>query len=120
MSIFLTEPKRTNGDREVGLVWVLGDTLDFHGNPATATAELSVFHDRDRKRFFASVMRVDRHEHGRMFTIGAGTSVTLTSTPCPRYSTKGLDTAVIRALAELRSRIDEPAIAAVGDPTSRA
>jgi hypothetical protein len=124
MSIFETNPTRRNGDRSVHLNWELGPTTDFHGNPATATARLSVYDNRNRKELTASVSRIDtKTESGmavEMYQPMSGTRVRLASMACPRYSAKALETAVVCALTELRSRLDEPAVQAVGDPTSPA
>jgi hypothetical protein len=121
MSIFITEPARRNRDRSVQLTWDLGPSTNFHGEPCTAAAQLFVFHDGDRKRFVATAQRIDLSPTGgEMFTIGKNTSVDLPNTPCARYSAKALETAVSTALAELRSRIDEPAVQAVANPGSPA
>lgn len=126
MSIFETDPTRRNGDRSVSLNWELGATTDFHGKPATATARLVVDHNRNRKELTAVVYRIDTKPNApmrmavEMFTIVGGTRVRLASMACPRYSAKALETAVVCALTELRSRLDEPAVQAVADPTSPA
>lgn len=124
MSIFETDPTRRNGDRSVDLNWELGPTTDFHGEPATATVRLSVYDNRNRKELTASVSRIDTKTESGMavetFTIVGGTRVRLASMACPRYSAKALETAVVCALTELRSRLDEPAVQAVADPTSPA
>jgi hypothetical protein len=121
MSIFITEPARRDRDRSVKLTWDLGPSTNFHGEPCTASAQLFVYHDGDRKRFVAIAQRIDLSPAGgTMFTIGKNTSVDLPSTPCARYSAKGLDAAASAALAELRSRIDEPAVQAVANPASPA
>jgi hypothetical protein len=121
MSIFDSEPTRSDRDRSAKLTWELGPTVSFHGEPCTAVAQLFVYHDRDRKRFVATVQRIDISPIGsEMFTIGKNTAVNLASTPCARFSAKAFDAAVRAALSALRVRADEPEVQAVANPASPA
>lgn len=121
MSIFYSEPVRRDRDRSAKLTWDLGPTTSFHGEACTGVAQLFVYHDRDRKRFVATVQRIDISPiGGEMFTIGKNTAVNLPSAPCARFSAKAFDAAVDAALAALRLRADEAEVQAVADPASPA
>jgi hypothetical protein len=122
VSIFNTEPTRREGDRSAKLTWKLGEITDYDGEEATALAQLFVTHDKDRRQFLAVVQRIDVTDGGRVekFQPFSGTRVRLGGVPCARYSAKGLDAAVQSALAELRSRVDEPEVQALANPSSPA
>lgn len=121
-SIFDNEPKiRVNpSQRYAKLTWELGAGQDFDGEPCTAVTQLNVSHDRDRKRFLASAQRVDVNDRGEKFAPFGGTRVRLQSQPVTRYSARAFRDAIEAALGELRSRADEPEVAAVADPSSPA
>lgn len=126
MSIFHTDPiiQVNSNQRSAKLTWTLGEGADFDGDHATKVAQLSIWHDKDDKRFTASVQRVDVGQSGgfrvEKFAPFSGTRFQLSSTPCARFSAKAFDAAVSAALTELRTRADEPAIAAVANPESPA
>lgn len=126
MSVFTTPyTRKDNADRRsVKITWTLGEITAEDGRPATAVAQLSVIHNKDRKQFIASVMRVDVRSEGafnvEMFQVMTGTRVSLPSMPAARFSAKALDAAVDIALAEILRRADDEDLVAVADPTSPA
>lgn len=124
MTIFETEPARKDGDRSVTLTWDLGPGTTRDDEPCTALAQLLVLHQGDRKRFLAVAQRTDLVDyHGRQietFAIGSGTRVQFVPVPVARYSAKALEAAVVTALAELRSRIADDDVIALGDANSAA
>lgn len=126
MSVFTTPYTRKDNvrDRWVKITWTLGETTDYDGNPATATAQLSVIHHQNGKQFIASIARVDVSHEGdfavEKYQPMTGTKVRLASTPVARFSAKALDAAVNSALAEVIRRADDEDLVAVADPTSQA
>jgi hypothetical protein len=102
-----TPDSTDHGDRSRVYRWAIGESTT-NGEPdgGTTFVELSIYHDGDRKRFTASVGRVDVHDRGDGITstrFGLLAGAGLPSEPVARFSAKRIDaftTATLAALPE--------------------
>jgi hypothetical protein len=111
----LDEPQISQSDRASRYFWPLVRVTE-HGRQGWAGLQLSAYHNRDRKQFYASVLPVTYLDDG-----GTRTSVSLMSAPAwtaskpvDRFSAKALDSFATAALAGLRGAWT------AGDPAVRA
>lgn len=79
-----TDPAIDVGDRNIEVTWV----LNVISEKVTEVVVLSVGHDKDRKRFFATLGQEKRGVRSRSFAIFGG--MTVATAPVARFSMKAL------------------------------